>query len=716
MVRFRQITLNLVYFCNVLLVFLLIFEDRVELPVLLQVTGRLHPVILHFPLVLLFVGIFLEFLTTRKSFQHPASHGITSFIFCLFALSAALTALFGFFLYQDGAYQGQEILLHKWIGTAVSLSAILIIWLREKSALAYYSTLGISAVCLTITGHLGAEVTHGKGFLTEPIRRHWPERIEIEHVDSAVVFRDVIQPILNEKCINCHNSNKAKNDLILTDYQSILKGGETSDALVAGNAEESLLFQYTMLPMDDSLHMPPEGKLQLDAEEIQLIGWWINSGAKPEVKYVNYSKPDSIHPIMLSKFRPKTGLDLVDIAFADPDKIKELNNPYRTVQQISATKPYIAVFLGSKNDFSANDLDELKHIRKQIISIDMGNSEVQERDLKILSQFPHLQKLHLQNINIGDEGVRQLRDLRYLEILNLSGTKISPRTLQEISGWKNLRKLYVYNTPIAGESVKALKTSHQKLEVYNTQFDLTDTVYNAQLTMPVCKIDSAFFRDHATVEVKLSRGKVKYYYTLDGTEPSPNTNLYTEPFQITGSAELKMIATMNGWMDSKVVSFPLLKVGLKPDRVILETRPDPKYSGRLDSALVDGKAGNLNRAAKEYLGFVRENVQVGFQLKEVTKLSQLTISYLEDVEKGIFPPASMEVWGGSDIHKLVKLGEIKCDPPNETRPATKGIMKITFPEQPVSFVRLKAKKFSALPPGHSSKDKPSIFIDEVALE
>ncbi|MEX2232610.1 MAG: FN3 associated domain-containing protein [Cyclobacteriaceae bacterium] len=717
MLRFRQITLNLLYFCNVLLIFLLIFEEKVQLPVMLQVTGRLHPLVLHFPLALLFVGIFLEWLTSRKSFNHPASRDLTSCIFYLFALGASFTALFGFFLYQEGSYLGPEVDWHKWTGTAVSLFAVMIVLLREKSSVLYYATLGLTAVCLTLTGHLGAEITHGKGFVTEPMRRHWSERIEIVHVDSAVVFRDVIQPILNEKCINCHNSNKAKNDLILADYNSILDGGENADAVVAGKADESLLYKYVQLPMDDSLHMPPKGKLQLDPEEIELIGWWINAGAMPDVKYVNYSKPDSIHPIMLSKFRPKTGLDLVDIAFADPETVKKLNNPYRTVQQISASKPYVAVFLGSKKDFSSVDLNELKGIRKQIVSIDLGNSEVNEDDLELLTQFPHLQKLHLQNIDIGDEDVRQLRGLRYLETLNLSGTRISARALEEISGWENLKKLYVYNTPIADENVKTLKTAHTKLQVFNTQFDLSDSVYNAQLTIPVCKIDSTFFRENATVEVKLSRGRVKYYYTLDGSEPSSKANLYAQPFQVKQSCELKFIATMEGWIESKVATFPLLRVGIKPDRVTLETTPDPKHSGKLDTTLVDGKSGGLNRGAKEYLGFVKQNPQALFQFNIPVKLSQLTISFLEDVGNGVFAPEHVEIWGGVDKNKLTKLGELKTSIPREERSSAKSILKIDFPEQPVKFIRIKVKKFSALPRWLTNKKTvgPSIFIDEVAL-
>jgi uncharacterized membrane protein len=696
----------------------LLFEDRVQLPVWLQVTGRMHPLVLHFPLTLLFIGVVLEYLLTHKAFQHPAVRDVTSFIFCLFALSAAFTALFGFFLFKEGTYLGDEVSWHKWSGIAVSLLAVILVMIKERSSSTiYYATLGLSIICLVLAGHLGAEVTHGEGFLTEPFRKASNHVTPIENADSAVVFRDVVQPILNEKCVNCHNANRAKGDLILSDYEGIMKGGETRDAVVAGKAGNSLLYKYISLPMEDTLHMPPKDKLQLDREEIRLIGWWINTGAHIDTKYVELPRVDSIQPFMLARFHPKTGLDLLDIPFVEYDEIKQLNNPYRTVQQISATKPYVAVFLGSKKDFNAKDLTELKKVARQVVSVDLGNSAVKDNDLKDVAQFTHVQKLYLQNSDVSDEGVKLLKDLKFLEVLNLSGTKITNKTLEEVATWKSLRKLYLYNTNIDEKTVLAFKAAKQQLEVFNSQIDLSDSVYNAALTAPVIKIDSPFFRNSAWVDVKLSRGKVKYYYTLDGTEPTLSSTAYSEPFGISQSGELRVRATMTGWKDSRVVMSPLMKLGLRPPVITLETKPDRKYSGKLDSALVDGKAGGFSRTDKEYLGYLDQDLQVLFEMKEPTAVSQVALSLLEDIDHGVFMPGHIEVWTGNDKNQMSKAASFDNAVSVKDTPVARRVVTLSFTAEPVRFIRLKANRIKSLPGWYDQKKgKPAIFIDEVSIE
>jgi hypothetical protein len=100
------------------------------------------------------------------------------------------------------------------------------------------------------------------------------------------------------------------------------------------------------------------------------------------------------------------------------------------------------------------------------------------------------------------------------------------------------------------------------------------------------------------------------------------------------------------------------------------------------------------------------------------KLSQVTLSFLEDVGQGVFAPEKLEIWGGEDKNNLKKLGSIESVVPNEVRPGAKFILKVDFPPQSLRFVRLNAKNFKTLPAGHplQKTDKAAIFIDEVSIE
>ena len=59
-----------------------------------------------------------------------------------------------------------------------------------------------------------------------------------------------------------------------------------------------------------------------------------------------------------------------------------------------------------------------------------------------------------------------MEKLKYLEYLNLFGTKITDKGITELSGLKNLRKLYVWQTGVSKEGIHQLLKSLPELEVY----------------------------------------------------------------------------------------------------------------------------------------------------------------------------------------------------------------------------------------------------------
>jgi uncharacterized membrane protein len=105
---------------------------------------------------------------------------------------------------------------------------------------------------------------------------------------DKLVFQDVILPIFAAKCNKCHGEEKQKGDLRMDTFESLLIGGENAaekkNNIVPGKPDESLTIQSIVAPIDDDVHMPPEGKDQLTPAEISAIRYWVQAGASATQK------------------------------------------------------------------------------------------------------------------------------------------------------------------------------------------------------------------------------------------------------------------------------------------------------------------------------------------------------------------------------------------------------------------------------------------------
>ena len=70
----NRVVFNVIFCIQILLVFLVLVEERIELPPWLQVVGRLHPLVLHLPIGFL---IFLAIVAIRLYKKQQATREIT---------------------------------------------------------------------------------------------------------------------------------------------------------------------------------------------------------------------------------------------------------------------------------------------------------------------------------------------------------------------------------------------------------------------------------------------------------------------------------------------------------------------------------------------------------------------------------------------------------------------------------------------------------------
>src|SRR6267154_579498 len=103
--------------------------------------------------------------------------------------------------------------------------------------------------------------------------------------EKPVDFEAEVLPVLRRNCIACHNSTKSENHLVLETPQTILKGGDTSPAVVPKKSGESLLLKAAA-HLDDPTMPPPDNNVKampLSPDELGLIKLWIDQGAGGQV-------------------------------------------------------------------------------------------------------------------------------------------------------------------------------------------------------------------------------------------------------------------------------------------------------------------------------------------------------------------------------------------------------------------------------------------------
>ena len=254
-----------------------------------QLLGRLHPLIIHFPVGLLCVAGLLEVVGVfRQSAEWRA--GVRAMVW-IGAGSAVLAALLGLILVNQDSYSGATVTTHQWLGLATMTLALLTVFaLHTKRILLYRSLLALTVMGVSLAGHYGAMVTHGDDYLTSVLPSNKPTNTPADPTfafaspgqlldDKQVAQLNLeVRSILAHNCYSCHGANKMKGGLRLDSQASVLKGGEDGPVLVAHFPEKSDLIRRIKLPTGHDDAMPTKGRHLTDSE-IALLEFWIKQGA-----------------------------------------------------------------------------------------------------------------------------------------------------------------------------------------------------------------------------------------------------------------------------------------------------------------------------------------------------------------------------------------------------------------------------------------------------
>ncbi len=683
---------------------------------ILSYLGKFHPIILHLPIGFLLLAFMMELHDRwKKKSQFQSAIGFALFWGMVGAIFAATS---GYLLSWDGGYEEQLLSWHQWLGFGVAGLSIVLYFLHQQtlnsSNSLYFPVFSLTTILLTAAGHYGGSLTHGSDFLS-PTSSSKKEKKEIVDIENAEIYSDLIQPILKDKCVRCHSTSKTKGDLLMATIEGLQAGGETGPLFVKGDVDKSLMLQRIHLPLEEKEHMPPKGKQQLLSDEIALLTWWIKEGADFKAKVKELQKDEKINAILKKFMVPTDAANNIKVADVSESTLQKIRAKGIPVFRVAEDSPFVEVNVSRQKGINRSTLKALSPVSEQLISLNLSGTDIQDKDLSGLANFPHLQKLFLQQTAISDKGISALEKLDYLTYLNLYETKISDTSLPVLSQLKRLKKLYLWQTATTNEGIAKFTNQKPKTKV-NVGIS-KDIFGDARLKAPLILAEKDLFKDSLEVELKMNFSKVNLHYTLDGTVPDSTSKLYTDPIILTKTTTLKVVAQKEGWQTSEVASKQFANVKYTPTNIKLNNPPNERYAANGAKSLIDLEKGSTTFTDGLWLGYEKQHVTAILDLGKAIELSAVTVGALEAPGSYIFYPKGMKVSVSTDGKKYREVLTKTYPTSQENKPTETANFTETFATQNARFVKVKVESNLVNPDWHPAPGAPCwLFIDEISVE
>ena len=429
--------------------------------------GHFHPVLVHLPIGILLIAALFQLLSRKEIFQSlNIAVGIALF---WGMISAIVSCISGFLLSKSDDYDEALVSKHQWLGISVAVISIIAYYLNKKNNRYTKWVMALMVLLIILTGHLGGSITHGSDYLTKAFssgngNNSETKRKPIPDVQQAMAYSDVIKPIFESRCYGCHGPNKQKGKLRLDEPDFILKGGKDGKVIVAGKADESNLIERIFLPKDNEDHMPPKEKAQLNKQDLDLLHWWVSSGADFTKKVNELPQTGKIKPILLSlqSGEVKEEFALSDIPEEKVEKaneaaIKKLKDRGVAIFPVALNNNYLSANFVAVDSVTENDFQLLEPLKKQLIWLKLDGIAITDSALATIGKLINLRKLHLNYTSVSATGLYQLRKIKHLQYLNLVGTKVSAKAVIRLKDLKELKSIYLYGTNINPDDWTKLK-------------------------------------------------------------------------------------------------------------------------------------------------------------------------------------------------------------------------------------------------------------------
>jgi len=221
------------------------------------------------------------------------------------------------------------------------------------------------------------------------------------------------------------------------------------------------------------------------------------------------------------------------------------------------------------------------------------------------------------------------------------------------------------------------------------------------------------FTDEIQVELSTGEEGNQIYYTLDGSEPTNYSLKYTRPMIFKKSSYLRTIAYDHRGVSSFIREGSYTKATFS---MSFKNPPSPKYPGKEQLTIVDGRKGSLDFGGGEWLGWEGDDMIVTIDYKETKTMKSISAGFLHEQGSWIFYPEGVTFETSMDGVNFKNWGGEK-NLEHWDQPSTKRKEFKASGPRTARFVRVKAKSLGKCPDGHAGEGgKAWLFCDEIMVK
>ena len=205
------------------------------------------------------------------------------------------------------------------------------------------------------------------------------------------------------------------------------------------------------------------------------------------------------------------------------------------------------------------------------------------------------------------------------------------------------------------------------------------------------------------------------YYTLDGSEPTAQSQKYTGVIKIDKPAVLRTVAIRPEGatrISKDVIDFS--KSSMKPITMLQPINKQYEFTGA--TVLIDGLKGNHNYKTGRWIAFYNNDMEAVIDMKEATEISSMTLNTC--VEKGdwVFDTRGITISVSDDNKSFKEVASEAYPAMKETDPNKIFTHEVKFAPVKARYVKVKALSEHSIPAWHGGRGSAGfLFVDEITL-